>query len=558
LTGCIHKIKVAAKPLILLLMKKNWELIVLIFLIGANLFLSVQLYEAKSDGFFAPHGDSVPRAIISYGIATGWDFPSASIFKYWKIEGIFPHKVWPPFQFYFNAVVYKISGNLLLSPVISNCIFSIGIIVILYLLIRVMIPDRSILALTGVLIYITFAGFKMIDLSGLDQTMLNFFLIGGLYLWLKYRSSRGKRVFIYLSAIFFLIASSVRFEGWFCVGIFEVFILGEFLSSLRMRFREITINSHENPDMADQHRSFQPSVRCPAKYYLLSVMLIPLLFIILWLIHQQLAYGEFFFLNYHHSEAIAGGDKLYWDKSFIFKLLYYPVLLFKSSPILVSIIMLSLCCIKKYNRISRGYFYFILIEFAILISSLLYVGAPHGTTRIIVTNLLLLLPITIAGLYYFLSVILRERMALGLTVLVFILISIFQFINIPQNLHNSISSEVSQIGYLMRKSVANGTIGKGDHIFVEVTNRQPWGIWDTQKLSLFAPRFAVSMPPLFFDSDSLEKQKTTLEKRKIIFAVVWSEAARERLSKLFSRIYDTAHYSVFIRPDRVQPVEEYK
>jgi hypothetical protein len=74
-------------------MKKKWALLILIFLIGANLLLSIQLYKENSGGFFAPHGDSVPRVIISYGIATGWDIPWANSFKYWKTEGIFPHKV---------------------------------------------------------------------------------------------------------------------------------------------------------------------------------------------------------------------------------------------------------------------------------------------------------------------------------------------------------------------------------------------------------------------------------------------------------------------------------
>jgi len=526
-------------------MKKNWELIVLIFLIGANLFLSIQLYEAKSDGFFAPHGDSIPRAVISYGIATGWDFPAASIFKYWKIEGVFPHKVWPPFQFYFNAAVYKISGNLLLTPFLSNCLFSMGILVILYLLIRVMVPAKSILALAGVLIYITFTGFKMIDLSGLDQTMLNLFLIGGLYFWLKYRSSPNKIGFIYLSAIFFLIASSIRFEGWFCVGIFELLILGEFLSSLRGRCRRITINPHENNNVSDHPRFSGSSDLCPVKIYLLPVILIPLIFIIIWLIHQQAAYGEFFFLNYHHNEAIAGGDKLYWDKSFVFKLLYYPILLFKSYPILVSIIVLSIISIKKYNRISRGYIYFILIEFAILISSLLYVGAPHGTTRIIITNVLLLLPIAIVGLYYFLTGFLREQMALRLTVLLFILISAFQLINISQTLNNTISSEVSQIGDLMRRLVADGTIGEGEHIFVESTDSQPWGIWDTQKISISAPRHAITFS---FAGFSPRKMKELLAKSGIKMVILWSPAARGQISPILDCSLTTEHYSVYLNP----------
>jgi hypothetical protein len=89
--------------------------------------------------------------------------------------------------------------------------------------------------------------------------------------------------------------------------------------------------------------------------YLLIRMIIPLLFIVTWLIHQQSAYGEFYFLNYHHNQAIARVDKLYWSNIFLFKLIYYPVLLLKSGPSLVSIIALSLFRINKYNRRSREY-----------------------------------------------------------------------------------------------------------------------------------------------------------------------------------------------------------
>ncbi len=484
-------------------MKKKWASLLLLILIGANLFYSIHLYKENSGGFFAPHGDSVARAILSYGIATGWDLPSKSIFQYWKIEGIFPHKIWPPFQFYFNAVIYRISGDLLLTPFLSNCIFTTGILVCLYLLIRIIIPSNSIIALTGVFIYITFPGFKMIDLSGLDQTILNFFLIGGLYFWLRYRSCPEKRGFVYLAAIFFLVASSVRFEGWFCVAIFELFILGEFLSGLWMRYRHVILNSQRKPKVANLYRSSEPFELCPVKYYLLPVMLIPLIFIIIWVLHQQLAYGEFIFLNYKRNEAITGGDQLYLNRSFIFKLAYYPVLLFKLNPLLVSITIFSLLWIKKYNRIAREYLGFILIEFAILIYSMLYVGAPHGTARIIISNLLLLLPIAIAGPYYFLSGLFPKRSTLTITALLFFLISLFPLITNSHNLHNSISSEVSRIGATMRELVENGTIGKDGHILVEMTGNLALRISDTQRLSLFAPKHAVTFSLTNFSSGQM-------------------------------------------------------
>ena len=497
-------------------MKQKWKGALLILLVGMNLLFSAYLYRAFGRGFYSPHGDGVSRTFLSYGIATGWDIPPESIFRYWKIEGVFPHKVWPPFQFYFNALIYTLSGDLLLTPFLSGCIFSSGIILFLYLLIQELAPGKNLLPLAGVLFYITFPGFKMIDLSGLDQTMFNFFIIGGLFSWVRYRFSSRPIGYVYLSALFFLIATMIRFEGWFCVVLFELSVIGEFLFYLRRERR----------------------------LYLLGASLIALLFIIVWLLYQQSAYGEFYFLHYHRAQALLGADKLYGHASLAFKIGFYPILLFRTAPVFIVVMVLSLLGWKRWGRPVREYGGFVLGELLLLIGTVVYAGVSHGPWRIVLTNLLLLIPAAIVGMDCSLRLFFKERSSAMMTGAAFIFIAGLQFTRLSSGLPNTTSPEVSEVGILMHRSAAEGVIGPEERIFVELTAKQAWGIWDTQRLSLFAPGNAVTftlagIPP--------GKGGKILADRNIRMAVVWSDDARRLLAPYCHPVLETDHYTVYIR-----------
>ena len=103
---------------------------------------------------------------------------------------------------------------------------------------------------------------------------------------------------------------------------------------------------------------------------------------------------------------------------------------------------------------------------------------------------------------------------------------------------------IFRIGYALRWAAANGAIEPGERVYVEYTGTCPEREWDTQKISLFIPAFAVSSPP-FSWKGSGERIAVRLERDRIVAAVVWSEGARARLTEFMKETLTAGPYTVY-------------
>lgn len=489
--------------------------ILLALLILANLIFSVRLFRTRGGGFFAPHGDEVARAAIGYSLRHGGGFPPGSVFASWKpLPGLFPHKVWCPLQFYLIALAYALTGDLLFSPFLVNSLFAAGILVLLYATIRKAAPSSAWLALAGAAVYAALPAVKAVDISGLDQTIVNFFLLAGVFFWAR-AAEEEHFACLWAASVAFLFASATRFEGWFGAAIFESWLLWKMIF---------------------------PSPSLPRRR-LVVPLVVTLLFIAAWSAWQAACFGRLEYFTYHRSEALLGRDKLFLERSAGEKLLFYPLLLERASPVVAFFALVGLVLLRRLSRPARLVAIFALAEFLILAASTFAVGVPHSVKRLVATNLTLFLPVAVAGLEALLAVVTKGRAGRAAAVLglAFAAVSVGR---VPSSLCNGIPDHIFRIGRFLERSSMEGTIGKDDRVYVEYTGAETERKWDTQKISLFAPDRAVTSPP-FSWKGSGERIAARLEEGRIALAVVWSEGARKRLPEFMSEIFVAGPYVVY-------------
>jgi hypothetical protein len=131
-----------------------------------------------------------------------------------------------------------------------------------------------------------------------------------------------------------------------------------------------------------------------------------------------------------------------------------------------------------------------------------------------------------------------------IAVVLCLIFTVFSAASVSSALHNGISEEIFRIGYALRWAAANGAIEPGERVYVEYTGGQIEREWDTQKISLFIPAYAVSSPPFQWTAPP-ERIAARLERDRIVAAVVWSEDARARLTEFMKETLTAGPYTVY-------------
>lgn len=510
------------------LVKKNWALLILVGILITSFLFSLWLYQVKAGGFYSLQGDDETRALLTYSLYKNYRLPAESETHYWEGHGIFRHSLWLPFQFWAGALLLNIIPDLLWVPFLINSIFSAGVTVMIYLLTKEISGYRGIIPLLACVVYVSSPYFRLINISGLDLSILHFFLIAGVYFWFRFKFQPEKLLFLYLSAIFFLLGSMVRYEGWFFVFGFEVILLGEIW---------------RNPD---KKRKFQIAL----------IMLIPIFFILVWSVHQLVNYNCLNFITYYRNQAASGRDQIHGERNIFFKIALYPDIMVRSSPWIVCLFLVSLIRVKKWLLRPFSYFGIVLASFLILVLSAVFAGTPISYERIVYSYILFLIPPAICGIFSLLEASLRRKTAYLITALIFLGISVLGLSKIPGRFSNAIPEEIIRVGHVMKWVVANKAVSGEEKIALEHTHNKPecrpWGLWNTIKLALFAPDHAV-LGPCCHPGRSLSwYKKSQLERRGMVAVVAWSETAKDTLSKAYVPVFSTEHFTLFIHPSKTK------
>jgi len=538
-------------------MKIRFEIIFLATVLAVSLAFSFWLFNYRFQGYYSYHGDDEARSLIAYSVYRGDNFPAGSLILNIKPRGPVPHWLWLPFQFWFNAALLGIIQSPRLVSFVSNSLFSTGSALMIYLMAKLISGNRKTAAVGAAIWYLSLPLFRGLNISGLDLPILHFFVLAGAYCWLKADFSTRGVSSLWPAALCFLAASMVRYEGWFFVGAFEVAVIFSII------FRK------------------PRTPRLPAAL----ILILPLIFIALWLIDQYLRYGYLLFLSFYRRESLEGFQQLFGREPWYYKALIYPRLAVQSSPLVVISAPLAFLSWPRTGRLLLRYAGFVAVGLAILSAAAVYGGVPYAPERIAYIILLLLLPLSGAGAWEIAGLITglvrnnKKPVAALCWILIFGGISAYNLAATTASLHNSMTTDVAQIGHLLERAIERGVIPGKEKIAYEERVMEDgeggrWGRWDSLRLTLFAPDRLIcdryqetivkngleytdpsNLATSFFRRFSGNSLRDYLSANNITMAIIWSEESKSRMQEIFIPCGSTPRYTIFISPDKSRAVK---
>lgn len=342
-----------------MLSKNNIIIFVLFIIIGLLHFF---VYSSNYPGL---SGDDFFRALMTYE----W---SESHFTFTDEFGQYS-LMWFPAHFWIAGSLFYLLGNLYLSLTVLSLFFGFLQITFLYYLTKT-IFDRSTAIIS--IFFIGFLPFQIwLNLSMTAMTIYLFSISAGCLFFYKWMES-FKLVNLILSSLFFLFSTMLRPEGW--------------VLTLLFTFAVITLITYSTMTKRINKEKYVS---------IIIVLTIPYLFIFSWLLYNYIEFGDFlYFLK---------ANKIFVTKIFAFSQyrsfflgLQIPAFLFFTSPLLTTIIIVSiLAYYKKLRYNQRLFLYFIIAQFLFLIGSFLSgAGTVAAPQRYAMGTLLLLIPYAAFGI----------------------------------------------------------------------------------------------------------------------------------------------------------------
>ena len=321
--------------------------LILILLIAAQAAWAVCLLKL-SDWRYPYHVDCIYRAMNAYK----W---SCAPFFTWDAAK-FPLESW----IYGGALM--ICNRIWLVLPAANLAFAAGIGLLLYRLSRVFSGEsRSALLVLPLCLFIP--DFLLATVGVMGEIILAFLVLAGLTCWIDFRrDSRWGR--LYVAALFFLLASAIRPEGW-------LFVAG-FLGLV---------------GLAASADKGLPQNR---RIHLIAAGAFAAAFIPVFLIYSLKTTGRFYYFMQHYVEGLPiSGDKvLVWGNvplPFVLPRLWrYPYFLFRLQPVLIVLgIAGAVIILAEKRRWGKEYLGFLLVAFALFLLKAVLVGTSYTPGRTI-------------------------------------------------------------------------------------------------------------------------------------------------------------------------------
>ncbi len=273
--------------------------------------------------------------------------------------------VWLPLQTWLFGAGLFISDSLTFTPRLLNALFTAATLVNLYLIGRAISGRQAgmVAATLGAL----FPWSVWFGVSGMAEPLFHATLsagVLGLALWLQDQRTR----WLLMAATGLLLATMVRYEGWFYVAVFAVLIVG----------------------ISWKRRDLSPTT--------LAISAIPFAFPLLWIVEHWRRFGDP--LGFAHEtaaikESLDAGNV---SAGLIDRLLIYPEETARLAPMLTGLCLLAAC----YAIIRRVQWWpvvaLILGQGALLVAvSANFSNLGPGAERYLLSNVILLFPVVGAG-----------------------------------------------------------------------------------------------------------------------------------------------------------------
>lgn len=432
--------------------------------------------------------------------------------------------VWLSGQFWFNGVAMLFIKNLFVTATLVNFFFSALTVFYFYNAIEISFDRR--IAFFSTLIFCVFPFQVWLSISGLPESVFFFFVVAGIYYFIKWKISDGNIVFLLFAAVSFALSNLFRYEGWLFSIVFVLFVVYDFKHEKRLSKR-LTKN--------------------------ILFSLIAFSTILFWLVLNYIDYKDVFFFA---KET----NKIYEDYNsvkYLQRLIQYPTFLFYIAPIttLFSVKVswdFARCVIKRREDYSRPALYFAMFNmmelFLLMLQGMAGTGGTNMISRYIVINALLFLPFAIYQVFKF------RKILVVIFMITIIMVNYIWCYYFPQ----SFRADTIETGALLKSQIEKST-NKDEKIYFEEIEGY-YDVFAVQTLSNNPAKFVLgNFPSLKTEEKKSKKKKSQLsdeelnildvksffEKNKISIAVVKSDSYVDKLRKMNLKNEEIGEYKIF-------------
>ncbi|HMS65764.1 MAG TPA: glycosyltransferase family 39 protein, partial [Ignavibacteria bacterium] len=293
----------------------------------------------------------------------------------WLQKPVIDSGVWLTPHFWVNGFAMLFVKDLFTAATIVNIVFSGLTLIYFYSLTRMVFDLKT--AFYSALIFCFFPFQVWLSISGLPESVFFFFIIAGIYYFIRWRFYGERKIYLILSALSFALSNGFRYEGWLFSGVLVLLVLIDLLNERKLTKR-ILVN------------------------FLIS--LISFTTILWWLIQNYVDHHNMFFF----AEETTKIFKEFNSAGFLQRLVQYPTFIFFIAPVTTFFSVKVIFETLNDPGISKKkiFLLFNILELSLLtIQAILGTGGTNMISRYIVINAMLFIPFGVAQIFEFRKII---------------------------------------------------------------------------------------------------------------------------------------------------------
>ena len=448
----------------------------------------------------------------------------------WLQRPVIDSGVWLTPHFWVNGFVMIFVKDLFAAATLTNIIFSGLTIIYFYKAIRITFDMKT--ALVSSLIFCFFPFQVWLSVSGLPESVFFFFIITGIYYFIKWKFCGEKKVFLVLSAVSFAMSNGFRYEGWLFSASLILIVLLDLIKEKKLT-KTIFIN------------------------FLIS--LISFTTVIWWLLQNYSDHQNMFFF----AEETTKIFKEFNSAGFLQRLVQYPTFMFFIAPITTFFSIKTVFETLKTTGFSKTkiFLLFNLFELILLaVQAILGTGGTNIISRYIVINALLLIPFAVMQIFEF------KKLLSVLLISIILIINIIWSFYYPQPFRE----DTFEVGNLLKSINNKNEISETGKIYFEEVQGYS-DVFAIQALSNNPSKFILGDFPTIKSIEKKNKKgkkqptdeelnilelKNYLEKNNIKLAVVKSDSYTDKLKKLSLRNEEIGDYKIFYLQNKESNVND--
>ncbi len=437
----------------------------------------------------------------------------------WFQNPVIDSGVWLTPHFWINGFVMIFVKDLFTAALIVNVIFSSATVFYFYKSVLICFDKKN--AFFSTLIFCLFPFQVWLSISGLPESIFFFFIIAGVYYFIRWKFFGEKNIYLLLSSVSFALSNGFRYEGWLFSFVLVLLVFMDALIEKKVT-RKIMLNT--------------------------LVSLISFTTIVWWLVQNYIDHKNMFFF----AEETTKIFKEFNTAGFFQRLVQYPTFVFFIAPLTTFFALkTSFDTLKSPgNSPVKIFLLFNLLELSLLmLQGVLGTGGTNMISRYIVINAILFIPFAVKQIFEF-------RKGVAVTILgIILIVNVIWSFYYPQPFRE----DTFEVGKLLHEFEKKNYIKENGKIyFEEVTGY--YDVFAVQALSNNPSKFILGDFPTIKSIETKSKKnkkkkseeelniielKNYLEKQNVKIAVVKSDGYTDKLKKLSYKNEEIGDYKLF-------------